>query len=79
MKFEDRPDYAYLKNLIRKMSEINQLTFNYNKLDWFVKKEKMHEEQKENNKEKDKDKDKDKAQNKNSDDEERQKKDSKDN
>ena len=48
LKFEDRPDYAYLKSLIRKMCESNQLVFNYNKFDWLVRKEKMHEEQKEN-------------------------------
>ena len=40
------------------MCENNQLTINYNKFDWFIRKEKMHEEQKENNKEKDKEKDK---------------------
>ena len=58
LKFEDRPDYNYLKNIIRKMCENNQLVFNYNKFDWFIRKEKMHEEQKENNKEKEKEKNK---------------------
>ena len=68
---------AYLKNIIRKICENNQLVFNYNKFDWFIREEKMHEEQKENNKEKDKDKDK--AQNKTSDDEDKQKKENKEN
>jgi hypothetical protein len=77
LKFEDRPDYNYLKNLIRKMCENNQLTINYNKFDWFIRKEKMHEEQKENNKEKDKEKDKN--QNKNSSDDDKAKKGSNDN
>ena len=81
LKFEDRPDYAYLKSLIRKMCESNQLVFNYNKFDWFVRKEKMHEEQKENNKEKEKEKSKDKEKEQkklSSDDEDKQKKGSKD-
>ena len=38
LKFEDRPDYSYLKNIIRQMYEKNQLTFNYNKYDWILKK-----------------------------------------
>ena len=77
LKFEDRPDYVYLRNLIRKIGENNQLVFNYSKLDWFVRKEKMHEEQKENNKEKEKDKDK--IQNKTASDDDKAKKGSNDN
>ena len=77
LKFEDRPDYNYLKNLIRKMCENNQLVFNYNKFDWQVKKDKMHEEQKENNKEKEKEKEK--VQNKTSSDGDKAKKGSQDN
>jgi hypothetical protein len=38
LKFEDRPDYSYLKNIIRQMCEKNQLSFNYNKYDWIIKK-----------------------------------------
>ena len=38
LKFEDRPDYSYLKNIIRQMCEKNQLSFNYNKYDWILKK-----------------------------------------
>ena len=79
LKFEDRPDYNYLKNLIRKMCENNQLVFNYNKFDWQVKKEKMHEEQKENNKEKEKEKEKEKVQNKTSSDGDKANKGSQDN
>ena len=65
LKFEDRPDYSYLKNLLRQMCEKNQLSFNYNKYDWILKKnaEMNNEEHKESNKnkeEKDKEKDKDK-------------------
>jgi hypothetical protein len=79
LKFEDRPDYNYLKNLIRKMCENNQLVFNYNKFDWQVKKEKMHEEKKENNKEKEKEKEKEKVQNKTSSDGDKANKGSQDN
>ena len=53
------------------------MVFNYSKLDWFVRKEKMHEEQKENNKEKEKDKDK--IQNKTASDDDKAKKGSNDN
>ena len=76
LKFEDRPDYSYLKNLLRQICEKNQLSFNYNKYDWILKKtaELNNEEHKENsknkeekekekekdNKDKDKDKEKDK-------------------
>ena len=49
LKFEDRPDYSYLKHIIRQICEKNQLTFNYNKYDWILKKEAAHEEQKESN------------------------------
>ena len=34
LKFEDRPDYSYLKNIIRQICEKNQLNFNFNKYDW---------------------------------------------
>ena len=67
LKFEDRPDYSYLKNIIRQMCEKNQLSFNYNKYDWILKKNSDNkngdEEHKESNKNKDKDKDKDKDNN----------------
>ena len=59
------------------MCENNQLVFNYNKFDWQVKKDKMHEEQKENNKEKEKEKEK--VQNKTSSDGDKAKKGSQDN
>ena len=62
LKFEDRPDYSYLKNIIRQICEKNQLSFNYNKYDWILKKnsDNNHEEHKESNKNnKDKDKDRD--------------------
>lgn len=66
LKFEDRPDYSYLKNIIRQMCEKNQLSFNYNKYDWILKKnaDNSSEEHKESNsKNKDKDKDKEKDSN----------------
>ena len=37
LKFEDRPDYSYLKNLARQIAESNNLTFDNNKFDWIVK------------------------------------------
>ena len=79
LKFEDRPDYNYLRNLLSKISKNNKLVFNYNKFDWQVKKEKMHEEQKENNKEKEKEKEKEKVQNKTSSDGDKANKGSQDN
>jgi hypothetical protein len=84
LKFEDRPDYSYLKNLLRQMCEKNQLSFNYNKYDWILKKnsEANNEEHKEGNKnkdEKDKDKDKEKVKEKDKDkDNEKEKEKSKD-
>ena len=55
LNFEDKPDYSYLKNIIRKISEKNQLTFNYNKYDWILNKEESNnEEKKERNVENDK-------------------------
>ena len=50
LKFEDRPDYNYLRNLLRKISKNNQLVFNVRKFDWQVEKEKIDKGQKENNK-----------------------------
>ena len=53
LKFEDRPDYSYLREIIRQICEKEHLTFNYNKYDWILKKEASHnEEQKEGNKSK---------------------------
>ena len=43
LKFEDRPDYSYLKAILRKMCEKAHLTFNYNKYDWILKKEQAYE------------------------------------
>ncbi len=52
LKFDQRPDYAYLKNLIRQVSSNNKLTFSNKKFDWVVKQssEKEKEEVKEGNK-----------------------------
>ena len=52
LKFDQRPDYAYLKNLIRQVSSNNKLSFSNNKFDWIVKQvsEKEKEEVKEGNK-----------------------------
>ena len=38
LKFENRPDYSYLKNLLRQICEKNKLCFDYNKYDWILKK-----------------------------------------
>ena len=53
LKFEDRPDYSYLKNIITQMCKKNQLSFNYNKYDWILKQkgeDSSHEDKEENNK-----------------------------
>ena len=47
LKFEDRPDYNYLRNLLRKISKNNKLVFNCKKFDWQVEKEKIVKGQKE--------------------------------
>ena len=46
MKFEDRPDYSYLRGLLRKAAKNNGLKFDTSKFDWIVK-----EKEEENNKE----------------------------
>ena len=60
LKFEDRPDYSYLKNILRQICEKNQLTFNYNKYDWILKKiaEHSNEEHKEGKNKEEKEKEK---------------------
>ncbi len=66
LKFEDRPDYSYLREIIRQICEKNHLTFNYNKYDWILKKEASHnEEQKEGNKTKNNENNNQKEKNKN--------------
>ena len=40
LKFDSRPDYGYLKNLIRKVCVKNQLTFDFNKFDWIIREKK---------------------------------------
>ena len=37
MKFEDRPDYNYLRSLLRKAAKNNNLKFDSTKFDWIVK------------------------------------------
>ena len=54
LKFEDRPDYSYLKNLARQIAESNNLIFDNNKFDWIVKqnedrKKEEHNEMNNNN------------------------------
>ena len=48
MKFEDRPDYSYLRHLLRTAAQKNGLVFDNTKFDWIVKereeKEKAEEE-----------------------------------
>ena len=58
MKFEDKPDYNYLRGLLRQAAKNNGLVFDSSKFDWIIK-ENENEENKEKNKE-DKDEDKDK-------------------
>ena len=58
MKFEDRPDYSFLRGLLRQAAKNNGLVFDSSKFDWIIK-ENESEENKEKNKE-DKDEDKDK-------------------
>ena len=66
LKFEDKPDYNYLRNLLSKVSKNNKLVFNYRKFDWQIQKEKMDKERKENNKRNEKEKETKKVQNKTS-------------
>lgn len=49
LKFEERPDYGLLKNLIKKMADENEIKFD-NEFDWIIKErlEKEKEEKKEN-------------------------------
>ena len=51
MKFEDRPDYHYLRELLRKVAKDNGLYFDSNKFDWIIKedneKNKKEEEKRE--------------------------------
>ena len=54
MKFEDKPDYNYLRGLLRKAAEVNGLHFDTSKFDWIIK-EKEEDERK--NKDKDSDDD----------------------
>ena len=48
LKFEERPDYSYLKNVIRQISENNKISFDTSKFDWIVRQsaEKAKEEHK---------------------------------
>ena len=36
MKFEDKPNYSYLRSLMRKIASKNEFKFDYNKYDWIV-------------------------------------------
>ena len=47
MKFEDKPDYNYLRGLLRKAAESNGLKFDTSKFDWIVNEEKEKEKEKE--------------------------------
>ena len=38
LKFEDRPDYVYLRNILSQIRDKNKLVFNYDKFDWLLKK-----------------------------------------
>ena len=37
LKFEDRPDYGYLKGLLRQVADKNKLHFDNNKYDWMLR------------------------------------------
>jgi hypothetical protein len=79
LKFEDRPDYSFLKNILRHICEKNQLTFNYNKYDWILKKEEArNEKKKESNKNNENNEDNKKKDNKDSKDKDNKDKDNKD-
>ena len=49
MKFEDRPDYSYLRGLLRKAAKNNGLNFDSSKFDWIIKENKENEKNKEDN------------------------------
>ena len=38
MNFEDKPNYKYLRSLIRKIAKNNGIKLDYNKFDWIVNK-----------------------------------------
>ena len=38
MNFEDKPNYKYLRSLIRKIAKNNEIKLDYNKFDWIVNK-----------------------------------------
>ena len=49
MKFEDKPDYNYLRGLLRKAAEKNGLQFDSSKFDWIVNEEKEKQNNNGNN------------------------------
>ena len=53
MKFEDKPDYNYLRNLLRKAATNNGLHFDPSKFDWIVKEEQEKQNENEIKEEKD--------------------------
>ena len=55
LKFEETPDYSYLKRLIKQICEKNKLSFDYNKFDWNLERneDSSSNEQKEDNNKKD--------------------------
>jgi len=55
MKFEDRPDYSYLRGLLRKTAKDNGLVFNSSKFDWIIKEDKEVSEKSKNKELKSKD------------------------
>jgi len=59
MKFEDRPDYSYLRGLLRKAAKNNGLSFDSSKFDWIIKEKEEEEDEKNKDDDNDKDKDKD--------------------
>ena len=52
MRFEDKPNYSYLRGLLRKIASRNALKMDPNKLDWIVKEKKEEEKEDENEEEK---------------------------
>ena len=47
MRFEDKPNYSYLRGLMRKIAIKNGLKMDYNRFDWLIPKENKEEDVKE--------------------------------
>ena len=45
MGYEDKPNYSYLRGLMRKIASKNALKMDYNKFDWIVKENNITEDE----------------------------------